>query len=158
MLYLCIVKQEKGTDNPTSSTQIHLCFMNYGNLSERAIKELKEIGCYNATTNEQAINYIEKAFIDYRCPIGIDDEDNPTEIELDYGSDSNDYYLKDYASVEEMFNAFVIDACGVVAEKAGKMWDDDHTAYYTDTCCGNYSDTQYADSVAECVDKYYGRL
>lgn len=132
--------------------------MNYGNLNEKAVKAVKEIGCTNATTIEQALDYIEGAFNKFADPIRMDDEDNPTELELDYGTDSCDYYLKDYASMEEMFNDFVIDACGIVAEEAGKMWNNEHTAYFRDTCCGNYSDTQYADSVEECVNKYYGRL
>lgn len=132
--------------------------MNYGNLNELAIKELKEIGCHNATTIEQALYYIEKAFRDYCCPIYMDDEDDPTELTLDYGSYSNDYYLKDYASVEEMCNDLVIDACGVVAEEAGKMWDDEHSVWVQDSYCGSYTDKVYADGVEECVNKYYGRL
>lgn len=132
--------------------------MNYGDLNEKAVKAVKEIGCHNAVTIEQALDYIEGAFNKFADPIRMDDEDNPTELELDYGTDSCDYYLKDYASMEEMFNDFVIDACGIVAEEAGKMWDDDHSVWVQDQYCGNYTDTQYADSVEECVNKYYGRL
>lgn len=133
--------------------------MNYGNLNEKAIAALKEIGCTNAATIEQALDYIEGAFNKWANPIAIDDEENPTELELDYGSDSCDYYLKDYASVEEMFNDFVIDACYTIEDLANNMWNNEHTAYYRDTCCGNYSYTPESDcGITECVLEYYGRL
>ena len=133
--------------------------MNYGNLNEKAIEALKEIGCTTATTVEQALDYIEGAFVDYANPIGIDDEDNPTELELICGSKSDFYELKDYASVEEMCNALIIDACYKIEDLANDMWNDEHTAYYRDTCCGNYSYTPESDcGITECVLEYYGRL
>ena len=133
--------------------------MNYGNLNEKAIEALKEIGCTTATTVEQAFDYIKGAFVDYANPIEIDDEENPTELEFTYGSNSDFYELKDYANVEEMCNALIIDACYKIEDLANDMWDDEHTAYYRDTCCGNYSYTPESDcGITECVLEYYGRL
>lgn len=131
--------------------------MNYGELNEKALAELKEIGC-NAATMEQALDYIEGAFDEWANPIAMDDEENPTELTLDYVTDYYDCFLKDYASVEEMFNDFVVKACGVVSMLASKRWDDEHSVYVRDPYCGNYTETYEADSVAECVEKYYGRI